>query len=83
MALCSERLPAWVRPETALPVEDTLVLVIASGRPVHEIILDHAVLLAKWYPDEGWILDEFPAYERPDVHFWAPIPELPEEAKNA
>ena len=76
-----EALPKWVRPEMALPAEDTPVLVIASGRPVHETTLDHAVLLAKWYPVEGWILEEYPSYEKPKIHFWAPIPELPEEAR--
>ena len=74
-------LPKWVRPEMALPAEDTPVLVIASGQPVHETILDHAVLLAKCYPDEGWVLEEYPDYEQAEIHFWAPIPELPEEAR--
>ena len=81
MVLCPERLPAWVRPEMAPPAEDTLVLVIASGRPAHGTILDHAVLLAKWHADEGWVLEGYPAYEGPEIHFWAPIPALPEEAR--
>lgn len=74
-------LPKWVRPEMAPPAEDTLVLVIASGRPAHGTILDHAVLLAKWHADEGWVLEGYPTYEGPEIHFWAPIPALPEEAR--
>lgn len=81
MVLCPERLPTWVRPEMALPPEENLVLVIVSGRPSRNIRLVYAVELATWTRKDGWVLDEFPDYECPKIHFWAPIPELPEEAR--
>ena len=74
-------LPKWVRPESAMPPEDELVLAIVSGRPCRNIRLVYAVELATWTLEDGWILEEYPAYEDAEVHFWAPIPELPEEAR--
>ena len=82
MMLCPERLPVWVRPEAAMPPENELVLIIVSGQPSKNIRLDHAVELATWNIEDGWILDEFPAYEHPNIHFWAPIPKLPEEVRT-
>lgn len=76
-----EALPKWVRPESAMPPEDELVLAIVSGRPCRHIRLVYAVELATWTLEDGWILEEYPAYEDAEVHFWAPIPELPEEAR--
>ena len=74
-------LPKWVRPGAAMPPEGELVLVIVSGRPCRHIRLVYAVELATWTRKDGWVLDEFPGYECPKIHFWAPIPELPEEAR--
>ena len=77
----AETLPKWVRPGAAMPPEGELVLVIVSGRPCRHIRLVYAVELATWTLEDGWILEEYPAYEDAEVHFWAPIPELPEEAR--
>lgn len=77
----AETLPKWVRPGAAMPPEGELVLVIVSGRPCRNIRLVYAVELATWTLEDGWILEEYPAYEDAEVHFWAPIPELPEEAR--
>lgn len=76
-----EALPKWVRPGAAIPPEGELVLVIVSGQPCRHIRLVYAVELATWTRKDGWVLDEFPDYECPKIHFWAPIPELPEEAR--
>ena len=74
-------LPKWVRPESAMPQEGELMLVIVSGRPCRHIRLVYAVELATWTLEDGWILEEYPTYEQAEVHFWAPIPALPEEAR--
>ena len=78
-----ERLAAgeWIDPAVALPPNDDMVLVIVSGRPCRHIRLVYAVELATWTLEDGWILEEYSAYEDAEVHFWAPIPELPEEAR--
>ena len=77
----AETLPKWVRPESAMPPEDELVLANVSGRPCRHIRLVYAVELATWTLEEGWSLEEYPAYEDAEIHFWAPIPERPEEAR--
>lgn len=82
MVLCPETLPKWVRPGAAMPPEGELVLVIVSGQPCRSIRLVYAVELAIWTLEDGWILKEYPTYEGAEIHFWAPIPELPEEARG-
>ena len=77
----AETLPKWVRPGAAMPPEGELVLVIVSGRPCRHIRLVYAVELATWTLEDGWILEEYPTYEGAEIHFWAPIPERPEEAR--
>ena len=74
-------LPKWVQPGVAMPPEGELVLVIVSGRPCRHIRLVYAVELATWTLEDGWTLEEYPAYEQAEIHFWAPIPERPEEAR--
>lgn len=74
-------LPKWVWPGAAMPPEGELVLVIVSGRPCRNIRLVYAVELATWTLEEGWSLEEYPAYEQAEIHFWAPIPERHEEAR--
>ena len=69
-------LTGWIRvtPET-MPQEDELVLVICSGA-YNKLVFDDAVEQARWYSDEGWIIENHPDL-RAVVTYWMPIPELP------
>ena len=54
-------------------------IVIVSGKPKRNITLDNAYELASFSVDEGWILEEWPEWEDPDVKYWIPLPEPPKE----
>lgn len=81
----SQRSLWWVKPSYKLPNTDEEVLVIVTGHHGN-ITLDHAVQLANYFPDEGWVLTEFYTWS-PDefsIYAWATI-HLPREleASNA
>lgn len=65
----------WRDAETELPPEGELVIAVVSGRPAEHIELVEAYQTARVYADEGWIIEEWPAWEAPTVHRWMPIPE--------
>lgn len=71
----------WISVKDRLPEKDTLVLVIANGKPCKNVTLADAYQLASYSEDEGWILDEFPEAEGIAVAHWMPLPEPPEEGK--
>lgn len=72
-------IPCWISVEERLPDDSAAVLVVASGRPKKHIALDHAIMTATHYDRDGWVLDEFPEFENPEVTHWMPLPELPKE----
>lgn len=68
----------WISVKDRLPEdEDEIVLVIASGKPKHNITLNRAYELANYSPEEGWILTEYPEWECATVTHWMPLPEPP------
>lgn len=67
----------WIKTEDKLPEDCEAVLVIANGR-AGNIKLTNAYLLAEYYKDEGFILEEFPSAENFTVSWWIPLPEPPE-----
>lgn len=69
----------WINPYEQLPMAEEVVLVIVSGKPKRNITLDNAYELASFSVDEGWILEEWPEWEDPDVKYWIPLPEPPKE----
>lgn len=69
----------WINPKEQLPMPEEIVLVIVSGNPKQNITLDNAYELASFSVDEGWILEEWPEWEDPDVKYWIPLPEPPKE----
>ena len=69
----------WINPYEQLPMAEEVVLVIVSGKPKRNITLDNAYELASFSVDEGWILEEWPEWEDPDVKYWIPLPYSPKE----
>ena len=78
-----ERLEAgdgWFRPEKGeLPPEGKTVLALVSGSPTEKITLHASYQTAVYIPDEGWVIDEWPEWETPEVICWQNCPEVPEE----
>lgn len=69
----------WISVNDRLPEDEQDVLVIASGRPREHLELDSAHELATFYAGEGWYFDAYPEWEDPQVTYWMPLPERPEE----
>jgi hypothetical protein len=69
----------WISVNDRLPEDEQGVLVIASGRPREHLELDSAHELATFYAGEGWSFDAYPEWEDPQVTYWMPLPERPEE----
>ena len=69
----------WISVKDRLPEdEDSLVLAVANGK-YKNVQLINAVMLAEYNHKEGWILELYPEWETPDVTYWMPLPEPPEE----
>ena len=81
-----ERLEAgdgWSRPEKGeLPPEGKTVLALVSGSPTENITLHASYQTAVYIPDEGWVIDEWPEWETPEVICWQNCPEVPEEVRR-
>ena len=69
----------WISVNDRLPEDEQGVLVIASGRPQEHLVLDNACELATFYAGEGWLLEAYPDWGDPQVTYWMPLPERPEE----
>lgn len=68
----------WISVEERLPDEyDGLVLAQVSGKPRENITLNNALQLACYISEagEGWIVEEYPEWENPNVIAWRPLPE--------
>ena len=64
----------WIPVEERLPEEDA-VLVQVSGKPRKNITLENAYEFAEYAKGEGWILENYPDWENPEVHAWQPLPD--------
>lgn len=71
----------WIKAEDKLPNDGDCVLVLASGI-AGETILIEAYMLAEYYKDEGFILEQYPAAEDIIVEWWMSLPEMPEGVKG-
>ena len=67
----------WIKSEEQLPDDGDCVLVLANGN-VENGILINAYMLAVYYKDEGFILNEYPAAEDIFIEWWMPLPTPPE-----
>ena len=65
----------WISVSESLPETKKFVLIIVSGKPRKNITLEHAVELAVYDPDEGWILEMYPEWCESEVIAWMPTPE--------
>lgn len=69
----------WIPVTERLPETDEFVLAVVSGKPTVNITLENAVQLASFWRDDGWAVSEWPEWEDPQVSYWMPLPEAPEE----
>ena len=72
----------WISVNDRLPEDEQGVLVIASGRPREHLELDNARELATFYAGEGWLLEDYPDWDDPQVTYWMPLPERPEDCHD-
>ena len=64
----------WIPVSERLPEYDEFVLVTVNGKHTN-ITFEHAIELAVYAKDEGWILEEYPDWIGPNVTAWMPLPE--------
>ena len=67
----------WIKCNEKLPESTNLVLAVASGKPHENITLHSAIVIASFLGKEGWLVEEYPDWETPEVTHWMPLPELP------
>ena len=75
----------WIRVDERLPDDERdgeTVLAIVSGKPHENITLCQAIMLAGYFGEEGWLVNEYPEWERPVVTHWMPLPELPKNKER-
>lgn len=69
----------WVDPKKLLPYSDYLVLAVVSGE-TKDVVFDRGIALALYNDATGeWALTEFDDAFEGVVHYWSPLPEVPEE----
>ena len=69
----------WINAKDRLPATDDAVLAITSGKPMTNITIDGAYVLASYFSEDGWIIDEYPEWEAVNVTHWMPLPDPPKE----
>jgi len=70
----------WIRADERLPDDERdgeTVLAIVSGKPLENITLCQAIMLAEYFGEDRWLVNEYPEWENPVVTHWMPLPELP------
>ena len=73
------QMPRWISAKERLPEdEDKCVLAVASGHMKNCVFVD-ALMIAHYYPDEGWVIEGWEEWENPTVTHWMPLPEPPKE----
>ena len=58
------------------------MLVIVFGKPHENITLHGVIMTAGYFRDEGWVLNEYPEWEGPEVTHWMPLPSPPAELEK-
>ena len=74
------KLPRWIPVEERLPEKDAddNVLVIVNGKH-RGTLFEDAYMMANFYPGEGWIIEGYEEWEKPEVSYWMPLPHAPKE----
>ena len=74
----------WRRERDELPGENgEPVLAIASGKPMPNIELINAPMIAEYWAGAGWEIPEYPEWDNAQVTHWMPLPEPPEDIYDA
>ena len=76
---------SWVSVEDRMPEDENdgeTVLVIVFGKPHENITLHGVIMTAGYFRDEGWVLNEYPEWEGPEVTHWMPLPSPPAELEK-
>lgn len=71
----------WISVKDRLPNDKTdgeIVLAVVWGKPHENITLHAAIMTAGYFDGEGWVVNEYPAWENPTVTHWMTLPKLPE-----
>ena len=66
----------WIRVKDRLPDNEDYVLIVVSGK-YRNITFETALELASYTKGEGWILEMYPEWKKPDVTHWRPLPKPP------
>lgn len=66
----------WISVKEQLPETEGQVLVTFTGK-IQKREYIGGYLLAEYVPGDGWILEEFPQLENPNVTYWCELPEPP------
>lgn len=72
----------WIIVKERLPDDEKdgeTVLAVVSGKPHENITLCHVLMTAGYFPEEGWVVNEYPEWENPTITHWMPLPEPPKE----
>lgn len=72
----------WISVKERLPDDEKdgeTVLAVVSGKPHENITLCHVLMTAGYFPEEGWVVNEYPEWENPTITHWMPLPEPPKE----
>lgn len=75
-------MPEWISVKERLPEDGESILMIVSGKPKDNITLIGVYAIGDYSDDEGWIVDEYPEWENPNVIYWMPLPEPPDEVEH-
>ena len=78
----------WISVNDRLPKDEARVddgdkvLVIVSGRPKKHVRCVNACEIAEYHYEDGWYFDAYPEWEDPQVTYWMPLPERPEDCHD-
>lgn len=78
----------WISVNDRLPKDDARVedgdrvLVIVSGRPKKHVWCVDVCEIAEYYYEDGWYFDAYPEWKNPQVTYWMPLPEQPEDCHD-
>ena len=75
LAVERQTVVTWNRPTESLPEEGVFVVVSISGHS-RNIKWDHALAIAEYWDEEGWIIDSIDPdliFNRFTVHAWADL----------
>lgn len=75
--------PQWISVAERMPEENVSVLATVSGIPSTNVTLYKTVVIAEYFGNEGWYVEEWPDWEDASPDYWMPLPEPyePEEDK--